>query len=169
MKKDGQVISIVAFFAITLSVFVVAFLLVSFTNTILSPVGTQLGNMSDTAGTAVTSVSDSFNTWFDVFIIVLFFLNVIILMISAFMVDVHPLFLIVYVMSAFLLMMFGGNMMSSINILWSDTGSFSNAIEHMPLTVWMLDHFTLVILSIIIISGIVMYSKFRYGSSGGEF
>jgi hypothetical protein len=164
-NKKGQVISITAFFVITLSVFVAAFILMSLVNTVLNPVEIQLGNQSELAGATVGAVNSSFNTWWDIAIMLFFFFNVLILMISAFLVDIHPAFLIIYIMAAFLLIIFGGNVVGAINDLWSDSGSFSDATAEMPMVVWMLNHFTLVILSIVVISGIIMYAKFKWGGT----
>tara|TARA_Y100000310_G_C20563642_1_gene754349 strand:- start:313 stop:828 length:516 start_codon:yes stop_codon:yes gene_type:complete len=170
IDKRGQVISIVGFFVIVLAVFILAVLLISFTNTILNPVALEIGNVSEQAGASVTAVNDSMNKWWDIFIALLFFLNVIVLMFSSFMVDIHPAFLLIYVIAVFFLIIFGGNMLTAVGDLWSDTGSFANGVAEMPLTVWLLNHYTTVILAIVILSGVVMYAKFKYGSGdGGQY
>lgn len=175
-NKNGQVLSIVAFFVITLSVFILAMLLMSLVNTILHPVATELGKQSALAGSSVTDINNKFNQWWDFTIIVLFIFNVVILFISSYMVDTHPIFLIVYIIAAFILIIFGGNILSALEPFWSSTGyngsgnvtDGGNIIQYMPITTYMLDHFTYIILGIIVLSGIVMYAKFKYGT-GGNF
>jgi hypothetical protein len=172
MNKNGQVLSITAFFIIILSVFVLAMLLMSFVNTILTPVGDTLGNISAQSGNAVHKINDSWNKWFDYAIIVLFMLNVIVLLISSYMVDTNPIFLIVYIISVMLLVIFGGNVVGSLNDIWDSAGVFGtgnaqgiNSIQYMPFTQYLLNHFTLVMLTIIVISGVIMYAKFRSGTN----
>ena len=80
----GQVISIVAFFVIVLSVLVLGMLLMSFVNTILNPYQVAMANLSNQSGQAVKGVNDAFNKWWDVSLVLLFFLNN------------HPLFLNLY-------------------------------------------------------------------------
>jgi hypothetical protein len=171
MNKRGQVISIVAFFVIMLSIFILGTLLMSFVNTILQPVGDTLGTISNQFGSAVHEINNSWNKWFDYAIVVLFFLNVIVLLISSYMVDTSPVFLIVYIISVMLLVIFGGNVVSALSSIWDDNGAFGadpianptgiNSIQYMPITQYLLNHFTLVMLGIIVISGVIMYAKFR--------
>jgi len=173
MNKKGQIISVTAFFVIILAMFILATLLMSFVNTILNPVASTLGNISNQSGTAVTAINDSFNRWFDIAVVILFFLNVLTLMISAYLVDTHPIFLIVYVISVFLLVVFGGNVVDALSTIWANDGAFGtgsptgiNSIQYMPLTQYLLNHFTLVMLGIIILSGVLMYAKLRNGGKG---
>lgn len=175
-NKKGQVISIVAFFVIVLSIFILALLLMSFVNTILNPVEVSLGNMSNASGTAVGNITDSFNRWWDVAIVLLFFLNVCLLMFSSYMVDTAPVFLVVYIISVMLLVIFGGNVVSALSGLWAEDGIFGSnspqnvdAVSKIPLTAFLLNHFTLVMLGIIVVSGVVMYAKFKLGSGGGQY
>ena len=171
MNKKGQTLSIIAFFAIILAVFILGVILMSFVTTILTPVQSSLGNISDTAGQSVGAISDSFNKWFDIFIILLFILNVIILLVSSFLVDIHPAFLVIYVIALVFLMIFGGNVVGSLGSLWDTGGAFdqNGELTSLPLTVWMLNHFTLVVLGIAILSGIIMYAKFKFGNQGGAY
>jgi len=172
-QKKGQIISISAFFVIVLSVLILATIIMSFVNTILTPVSSSLGNISEEAGNAVTNIESSFNKWWDIAIVLLVFLNVIILMISAYMIDTHPVFLIVYIIAVMLLVIFGGNVVGALEGLWDSDGVFGtaspvgvDAISHMPLTAYILNHFTMFIFSLIILSGIIMYSKFKIGNGG---
>ena len=171
MNNKGQIISIAAFFAIVLSIFLLGTLLMSFVNTILNPFESSMQSISNESASAVGNINDSFNKWWDIAIVFLFFLNVIILLLSAYQVDTHPIFLLLYIIAVMILLIFGGNMVSSLDVFYDDAGIFGsgnvtaggNAIQHMPLTNFMLNNFTVVILGIIIISGIVMYAKFKFG------
>lgn len=175
--NKGQIISVVAFFAIFLTILVLGTLLMSFVNTILKPVDATLTNMSPQAGGAVRSVNNSFNNWWDIAIVLLSFLDIIILFISSYMVDTHPVFLVVYIIACMMLVIFGGNLATALADIFDTNGIFGNSnvtaggniIQYMPLTSYIYNHFTIVILGILIVSGVIMYAKFKFGRSGGTY
>jgi hypothetical protein len=173
-QKKGQALSIIFFFIIMLAVFVLATLLMSFINTILTPFKEQIQPLSNQSASNVGAIQNSFNSVWDWAIVLLFFLNVIILLFSSFMVDIHPAFLIIYIVAVMLLMMFGSTILGALDALYNPAGVFGtgnvtaggNAIQYMPLTNWFLNNFTMVILGIVILSGIIMYAKFKFGQQG---
>jgi biotin transporter BioY len=173
-NKRGQVISIVAFFVIVLSIFILGTLLMSFVNTILNPAEASFRNVSNESANAMTKVNDSFNKWWDYAIVFLFFLNVILLLISAYQVDTHPIFLVMYIIAVMLLVIFGGNVTGAISSLWDSSGVFGtgnpqgvNSMQYVPMTQFFLNNYTYIVLGIIVISGIVMYAKFKFGGNQG--
>lgn len=170
-NKKSQTLSIIAFFAIMLGIFVIAFILMSFVNTILDPFQSNVGNVSSVAGQTVGNVTGAFNKWWDYAVIFLFFLNVIILLVSSFLVDIHPAYLIIYIIAVVILFTFSGDIVGSLSGLWEDDPSnpFQNAVAHMPLTSWILNHFTFVTLGIVVLSGVIMYAKFNWGGSQGPY
>jgi hypothetical protein len=175
MNKKGQALSIVFFFIIILSVFILGVLLMSMVNTILDPFREQISLVSNESATTVGVIQNKFNSVWDWTIVILFLFNVVILMFSSFMVDIHPAFLVIYIIALMFLFMFGSTILGSLNALYNPTGVFGsgnvtaggNAYANMPLTFWMLNNFTMVILGIAILSGIIMYAKFKFGNSTG--
>jgi len=94
------------------------------------------------------------------------------------MVDIHPAFLVLYIIRVMMLMMFGGTIVGALDSLYNPTGVFGtgnltaggNALNEMPIVSYLLNHFTMVMLGIIILSGVIMYSKFKFGTqAGGNF
>jgi len=172
-NKKGQIISIVAFFAIVLTIFLAGVLLMSFVNTILNPVQSTFNAIDNQSGRAVQNINNSFDRWWDWAVIILFAVNVLILFISSYMVDTAPIFLIVYIVAVLLLIIFGGNITGAMSDIWSPSGVFGtgnvtaggNAISKMPMTSFFLNNFTVINLGIIVLSGIIMYAKFKYGRS----
>jgi hypothetical protein len=175
MNKKGQALSIVFFFIIILSVFILGVLLMSMVNTILDPFREQISLVSNESATTVGVIQNKFNSVWDWTIVILFLFNVVILMFSSFMVDIHPAFLVIYIIALMFLFMFGSTILGSLDALYNPTGVFGsgnvtaggNAYANMPLTFWMLNNFTYVILGIAILSGIIMYAKFKFGNSTG--
>ena len=174
-NKKGQALSIIFFFVIVLGVFIIAVLLMSLVNTVLDPFKSQVALISNESATNVGSIQNSFVSVWDWVVILLFLFNTVILLISSFMVDIHPAFLIIYIIAVMFLFMFGSTILGSLNDVYDPSGIFGtgnvsqggNAISEMPLTSWFLNNFTMVILGIVIISGVIMYAKFKFGNSGG--
>lgn len=177
-NKKAQSLSIVFFFVIVLSVFILAVLLMSMVNTILDPFKAQISLVSNESATTVGKIQTSFSNTWDYAVVILFLFNTVLLLFSSFMVDIHPAFLVIYIITLAFLFMFGSTIVGSLDTLYNPTGVFGtgnvtaggNALQHMPITSWMLNNFTTVILGIAILSGIIMYAKFKFGNpSGGNY
>jgi hypothetical protein len=177
-SKKAQALSIVFFFVMVLSIFILGVLLMSMVNTILEPFRQQISLVSNESAVAVGTIQNKFNAVWDWTIVILFLFNVVILLFSSFMVDIHPAFLIIYIIALMFLFMFGSTILSSLDALYNPSGVFGsgnvtaggNAYVNMPLTFWILNNFTYVILGIALLSGIIMYAKFKFGNpSGGNY
>lgn len=176
-NKKGQAFSIIWFFIIVSGVFIVAVLLMSFVNTILEPFKNQVQLVANDSYAPVNKIQTSFNSVWDWMVVILFLFNVIILLFSAFLIDIHPAFLVLYIIAVMFLLMFGSTILGALNDLYDPAEVFGtgnvtaggNAISNMPISSWILSHFTLVILGIIILSGVIMYSKFKFGTQGGNY
>jgi len=173
--KKGQALSIVFFFVIILSVFILAVLLMSLVNTILTPFRENIRLVDNNSANTVGVIQGKFNAVWDWAVVFLFLFNIVILLFSSFMVDIHPAFLVIYIIAVMFLMMFGSTILGALNDVYDPAGVFGtgnvtaggNAIGNMPITSWMLNNFTMVILGIVILSGIIMYAKFKMNSQGG--
>ena len=176
-NNKGIATSIVAFFVITLAVFILAVLLMSLVNTVLEPFRTNIAVVDNRSADAVENIQDSFTGVWDWVIALLFLFNLVILLFSSFMIDIHPAFLILYIISVMMLMMFGSTVLGALNSIYDPVGVFGsgnvtaggNAIAEMPIVSWLLSNFTMVILGIIILSEVIMYAKFKYGTQGGQY
>ena len=174
-NKKAQTLSIIMIFVFVLGILIVGVLVMSLVNTVLEPFRTNIDTIDENAGETVGKIQNSFKGVWDWAIILLFLLNIIILFISSFMVDIHPAFLILYVIALMFLFMFGSTIVGALNSVYDTEGVFGtrnvtaggNALSEMPLSSWILNHFTMVMLGIAILSGIIMYAKFKYGNQGG--
>ena len=174
MNKKGQAISVVVFFVIILAVFVLGVLIMSLVNTVLEPFRTSIATVSNESADTVQDIQNSFNSVWDWAIVFLFVFNLVILLFSSFMVDIHPAFLMLYIISVMMLFLFGSTILGSLEEVYDPYGVFGsgnvtaggNAIGNMPLTSWFLQNFSLVMLGIVILSGVIMYAKFKFGQGG---
>ena len=163
-NKKGQALSIVMFFVIVLAVFILAVLLMSLVNSVLEPFRDNIAIVDNSSANVVDDIQGKFNAVWDWTIAILFIINLLLLFFSAFMVDIHPAFLVLYIIAVMFLILFGSTIVGALDALYNPTGVFGsgnltaggNAYANMPIIFWLLNNFTLVILGVIIISGVIM-------------
>lgn len=171
-KKKGQATSILIFFGLIVAIFIVSIIILRLTNEILTPFSATIGNMSTTAGTAVENVHNSFTNWWDIAIILIFGINVILLLVSSFLVDVHPAFLIVYIVAVIFMFIFGNYVLSAMDNIWNMVGTSTEEAQT-PLQQFFINHFQIIMMGVVILSGVVMYAKMKFfgnmGAGGGGY
>jgi len=162
MNRKGDIdFGIIGFIAVVAILIMLAPILYGIVNKILTPLGSSLGNQSVQAGQAVSSIQTGFNSMWDGVIIVLFVLNVILLFVSAFLVDVHPIFIVIYILLAFFTVIFAPTIIDSVQAIWA-VPEF-NAGTNLTLTQTILDNFGIIIMGIIIVTGVILFTKFSWG------
>jgi len=119
------------------------------------------------AGANVDFVEDTFINMWDWVIFLVFSLNVLLLLISSFFIDTHPAFVIVYIMTMFFVMTFAPAMLDALEAVYYDDAMVAMDDGHqagalLPTTEFLINNFGTVILGIIVLSGIIMYAKFKY-------
>ena len=158
--NKGQVLSIIIFFGLIVATFIFAIVIMNLTNSVLTPFSASMGNVSTQAGSNVTFIKNTFVTWWDWTIMFFFVLNLLLLFISAFMVDVHPAFIVLYILTCLFLVIFGYSMIEATNRIFESSSMLTSA-GLLPMTNWVQDNFNYVMLGIMILSGIVMYAKVK--------
>jgi hypothetical protein len=177
-NKKAQIQSIIFFAGLVLMLLIAAPIIMKMTNQVLGKFGTSLASSPSTnltaATGAVTKVQTVFTTSFDWIIMFLLLFNIVLLLITAFLVDVHPAFLIIYIIALVFLFIFAPMILDAVTNIWdymdAVAPSSPSLQTYMPMVGWVKDHYTIFILGIAILSGIIMYGKFRLsaGSSGGS-
>lgn len=166
-NKKGQAESIIIFFVLIVGIFIVSIIVLRLVNSILTPFQNTIGNMSAPAGVAVGNVHQKFTQWWDYAIVILFFLNVILLLVSSFLVDIHPAFIILYIISIIFLFIFGNYALYALDSIWNLLGT-SVETSQTPLQQFILNNFQMIMMGVVILSGVLMYAKFKmFGPQGG--
>jgi hypothetical protein len=140
-------------------------------NTVGPGMASAYGNMSNGQGTvAQTNVNYVFTTGaglIDKMAIALFVIACIIMLISAFFVDAHPIFIILYIFVAFLTILFTPHIISVIDTLYSQA-ALTTEVGQLTYLSFLKDNFVLLILGFIVITGVIIYGKvFLFNSNGG--
>ena len=166
-NKKGQATSMIFFFVLMIGVLITSIIILRMTNEILTPFQNQIGNMSAGAGSAVAGIHNSMTHWWDIAIMLLLGINVLLLFISAFMVDIHPAFILVYIVAVFFMFIFGNYGLSALDGIWTGMAT-GTELAQTPMQQWLIGNFGVVMLGIVILSGVIMYGKFKYLSGMGN-
>jgi len=166
MNRKAQAETIIIFFFLVIGIFIAGIVILRLTNEIVTPFQSVIGNYSAPAGVAVGYVHERFTTWWDYAIVFAFFLNVILLFVSSFLVDIHPAFLMIYVLSILFLFIFGNSFLLVLDKFWELVGT-SVETGQTPLQQFIINNFNIIMLGIVLLSGILMYAKMKYWSGQG--
>lgn len=166
-NKRGQITSIIAFVVVVIFLVIMAPFLVKLVVTPSQKFSDALGAIDQTNKSveAVAKITGTFTNTFDYLIIFFFLFNVVILLISSFLVDVHPAFIVVYIVALFFLFMLTPSMETMMDKIYSNT-SFTDEVAFLPLTTWIMNNFSSVIFGVAILSGVIMFGKYKFTSGG---
>lgn len=171
-NKKANIAAIVSFVVVVIVLLIAAPFIIKI---VIAPVDKFSDAMTTIDGSnqsveAISYIRGKFTGMFDWVILLLFLFNVGLLLITSFLIDVHPAFLVVYIIAVAFLVMMAPTFINladrfyNSNIL--DDSSGVNPTDYLPMTSWIFQNFGIVILGIIILSGVIMFGKYRFGSSG---
>lgn len=172
-NKKGQISSIIYFAGIVLVLIFLAPVLMKLVLSVSQPFGEAMATIDQTNKSvdAVNYTEGKFTGMFDWILMFFFIFNVILVLVTAFLVDVHPAFLVVYVIGVFFLVVFAPMVLDAIDTIWT-APQFSvgddNVVQYLPLMNFLRENFIWVILGVIVLSGIVMFGKYRLGSANQQ-
>jgi len=162
MNNKGQ-FAIVSIVAIMVVLLVIAPVLLQIVKTASSGFSDGLQSVSPIASAQIDAIEDKYTSMWDYVIMFMFLFNVILLLVSSFFIDTHPLFLILYIVVAFILFLFAPYLIDTVDRVW-DSPYFiaENTAGDLTMTQFILDNFGGVLLMIYVLSGIIMYGKIKF-------
>lgn len=163
MKKKAQY-DIIAWIASVVVLLILAPILFKVVNTSLTSFSTAINNTSPTAAASVDTIKGSFTGWLDYIIMIGFLMNIVLLFVFAFMVDTHPLFLVFYIISSVFTMIFAPYVIEPIKQIFG-MAEFGTAVVNLPLTEFVVTRFSIILLGVIVVAGIIMYAKLKSGGT----
>lgn len=164
MNKKGQ-FGIITLVAILLVLLFLAPVLLKIVRTSVGGFATALNNTNSEAASVVEETYTTFINLWDYVIIAVFGISVVMLFLSAFFIDTHPAFVILYIFVSFLVMAFTTSMVDIVNKLWDHSQFAVETGVYLTMTEFLKNHFAGVILGIMVLSGIIIYAKIRYFSN----
>ena len=139
-------------------------------NSVRVPISDGLANVSN--GGAVASanfdavMTPLVNFWDEVIIFV-FVLSIILMIVSSFMIDTHPVWIILYIVVWFILIVFAPNIVSAASAIY-DSSQFTSEVALLPLTNALRLHFVEVMVGMGLLSGIIIFGKVGFGGGIGS-
>ena len=113
---------------------------------------------------------DKVYNFFDYLLVIVMFINIIVLFISAWFIDTNPVFIVLYIMFAFVLILLLPAMMDAVDAVWAkmeDAGehdTWEDSSLNLTFTDWIRRNMTMFTLIIIVLTGLITYAKFKYFS-----
>ncbi len=135
-----------------------------------SSVGNALGNVSaggDVAQANFNAVSGTLVSFWDKVIVAAFFVSIILLLVSAFLIDAHPFFIVLYIFLNFMLVLFTPNILQSVDAIY-DSANFAGEVAQLAFMDSLRNNFVPFLVGIIVITGIIIYGKLAFFGNGGR-
>lgn len=135
--------------------------------------GTFFTQMNSTAPTAVNEASgavDKVYNFFDFLIIIAMFVNLIVLFISAWFIDTNPVFIVIYIMMAFIFILILPSVMDAVDSVWlkiedsSSMDTWGTSDLNLTFTEWIRENMMMFSVIVIALTGIIIYAKFKLGT-----
>lgn len=167
--NKGQIDSPILLFAVlVIGLIFFAPLALKVFNSIDAGVTPALGNVTggEAGQTAFHGVMTTVTTFWDKIIIAFFTFALVMLLISSFMIDTHPVFVILYLLICFGTIIFIPQILQAADNIYasSDFVSENNSLTYVG---FLKDHFAEILLGVMIISGIIIYGKISLGGGSG--
>lgn len=164
--KKGQMDFPILYFVVTIIVLIlIAPILLKVVKIPLAHFSSAVGNQTLEAGQRVDFISGTFVTWLDKVILIAFLTTIILLFLSAFLVDTHPVFLVFYVLLSFFTMLFAPTAITALEKVYYG-GQFTEEVAYLPFTEFLLNNFGILLVAIMVVSGVIIYAKYKTGSGG---
>jgi len=167
-NKKGQIdFPIVTFAIIVLGLIIISPVVLKVVRSTLTPTASALNNMTgqggELASTNVNYVLGIFVNFWDGVIIFMFLFSIILLFISSFMIDSHPLFMVVYILILFLTVVFAPEILGAIDRIY-EANAFATEIPLIPFIDFIRLNFGIILTAIGILTMIIIYAKLRYST-----
>lgn len=171
VNKKGQVdFPVITLIVVLFIIVLMAPIILKIWNSVSVPLSNSLSNMSggEQAGAAVTAIVDKGVSIWDTFLMALFIIALITMIISAILIDTHPIFVILFMVMAFITVLFAPTLIDSLSGLY-DSPEFATELTQLTMVNHLRTNFTTYLVGFIILSGIIMFGKVAFfpSSPGG--
>ena len=164
-NKRGQLdFPIIGFVVVVIGLIMLAPIMLKTFNSIQDGLSPALGNVTVGGATAQANFDGVMNplvNFWDEIVIAAFAFSVILLLISSFLIDTHPIWVILYVFLAMMLVLFIPDMLQGADSIY---GSSQFGLETSQLSFMdnLRTHFAEVVIGLIILTGIIIYGKISF-------
>lgn len=163
LKKRGQLGNqLVTFAMIVFTLMIAVPILFKIVTSVVGGVSAEITNSSAIAGTESANVLSKFQSVLDGAIMLSFFLMIVIMLVTAFLIDVHPAFMVVYVIVAVVLFLLVPIFSDVVDNIW-DNSEFLSQQADLPMLNFLRNNIGIILVGVYGLSGIVLFLKIRGG------
>lgn len=171
MKRKGQLdYPIITFVVILVGLLIIGIVVLKVMNEVQAPFSSSLGNITGGGGeiaqTNFNYVMNIATSFWDKVIVFAFFVSIILLFVSAFLIDVHPFWTTLYVLISFFTMLFAPNIIGAVDNLY-DNPEFALEASQLTFMNSIRTYFGEILVGVMVITGIIIYGKIALFSSRG--
>lgn len=167
MNKRGQFLSILFFIGVTIGLLLLAPIILKIIGSVTTNFSSSVNSTSPEAAEAVTYGWDKTTDLFDTAVVMLFFFNIIILLISSFLIDIHPAFVIIYIVAGIVIFALTPTYIQTLDNFYDPTGAFSTEVGYLPGASWIYNNYGIILLGVFFLTGFIMFAKIKYFPSQG--
>jgi len=165
MNKKGQFeYPLLTFAIIIIGLLIFAPIMLKVFTSFSTPFSNSLGNITgggEVAQEGFEKVTTTLITFWDKVIIAVFVLSVLTLFVSAFFIDAHPFFIIIYIFLNFMLILFAPNIITAVDHIY-ESSAYATEVGMLTFMDSLRSNFTLYLIGIMIITGIIIYGKLAF-------
>ena len=168
MNNNAQIeYPVITLIVVIIFLLIVAPVMLKIFNSFQTPFSANLGNITKSGAVAQENFNYAMNTgrnFWDGFLIFVFFLSVIIMFISSFLIDVHPAFIILYIIISFVTILIAPDAIAGIGTIYS-MSAFTTEASQLTFMSALLDNIPIILVGLMFLSGLVIFGKvafFRY-------
>lgn len=169
MSKKGQLESpIIVFVAIVFGLILLSPIVLKVFNSIQTPFNNAFGNMTggEKAQTNFNAVMNTGINFWDKIVIAAFFFAMLLLTISAFLIDTHPFWIVLYIVVGFFTIIFAPDVVSSLDSIYNHP-AFALESSQLGFMNALRTHFGEFLIGISFFTGLIMFAKVKFFSSNG--
>lgn len=170
-KKAQLDFPILGFVVVVLALIMFGPIMLKTFHSIQNGLSPAFGNVTNGGATAQANFNAAMNPligFWDEIMIAAFAFSVILLFISSFLIDTHPLWVILYIFLAMMLVLFIPNMMQGADTIYSNS-QFGVEVSELSFMDNLRLNFASIVMGLIILTGAIIYGKVSFfPSSGGS-
>lgn len=172
MNKKAQVDNPLVLFAVILiGLLIVAPVGLKILRSVQSPVSASLGNLTGRGGEiAQTNYNHVMNTginFWDKVIVAFFAFSILLLFVSAFLVDANPFFVVLYILLNMFLILFAPNFITAVDNIY-DSASFAEETAMLSFMDTIRTYYAEFLVGLMILTGIIIYGKISFFGGGNN-
>jgi hypothetical protein len=165
-NKKGQFdFPLITFAIIVIGLLIIAPIVLKVVRGTVTPISESLGNMSVASGAQASAnmnyVLGVYVSFWDGVIMFAFLEAVILLFISAFLIDANPFFMLLYILLLFLTIVFAPEILEAVDRIY-EANAFAEEVALVGMTDFLRLNFGLVLTIIGVLTMIIIYAKVRY-------